>query len=750
MWGVGQPQPAVAGAMQPATIEDAIGMVRIQGSVSADGSVGSFSPDGERFATVTWRGDLTRNINVYSLLVMSLGVKGAEVPPVDTVLTRDFAGTPDDVSASPISQITFLDDNKTIAFLGRDGAEPAQVYAVDTATRNVRQLTHHPSAVRSFAVASDGTLRAFSAVLDVGDESRKIALDSDGVFLWDKRLFTARNPFVQAWPVVESSPRQIRQYFTVVREMPRPFFDSLQSRAATPLDLSSPEVVSAPAKGLDEEAAIHHWASFTGDSRGRWALLFPYGLTDHPMRPERYAFYQDQNQNAYTRRVAAPYGLVNLATGAIERFIDAPHPQFDSRSGGGPPVWSPDGKSVLIYSLLPIQGDAAARAHAAEARPQWLEVLLKSRKIIPLELPKGWRVLSWEPGGKALVIQNGNHFGLLPHSAHGEWGALQETARVSGLSADSAVASNGRWVIGITEAPLQAPELTALDLNSKSTTTLTDFNPQLRGRQYGSVEEFHWRDNRDRDGSGFLVTPINYTPRTRYPLIILLDDGTLSEDVAPYLLDSHLQLSGNAIQTLAAQGFIVLYTREPRDLPGLKGTPEEGPRVRAHVESAIGKLDREALIDISRIGLSGWSRAGYQTDYLLMNSSVAFAAASQIDGGALEYDEGNRPFTDEELDRIRTPLLLEPHGLAMLIEMSPMADRLNALGRPTEILYFAAAPHSTVRPQHRFRSLGTHMDWWRFWLQDYEDPDPAKAAQYAKWRQLRKQRDRLAFQERPH
>jgi len=25
----------------------------------------------------------------------------------------------------------------------------------------------------------------------------------------------------------------------------------------------------------------------------------------------------------------------------------------------------------------------------------------------------------------------------------------------------------------------------------------------------------------------------------------------------------------------------------------------------------------------------------------------------------------------------------------------------------------------------------------RFWLQDYEDPDPAKAEQYARWRKLR-------------
>jgi hypothetical protein len=68
-----------------------------------------------------------------------------------------------------------------------------------------------------------------------------------------------------------------------------------------------------------------------------------------------------------------------------------------------------------------------------------------------------------------------------------------------------------------------------------------------------------------------------------------------------------------------------------------------------------------------------------------------------------------------------------------------MANRMEALGKPNEILYFAAASHSTVRPRHRLRSLGVHMDWWRFWLKREEDADPAKAQQYIHWRKLRLQ-----------
>jgi hypothetical protein len=33
-------------------------------------------------------------------------------------------------------------------------------------------------------------------------------------------------------------------------------------------------------------------------------------------------------------------------------------------------------------------------------------------------------------------------------------------------------------------------------------------------------------------------------------------------------------------------------------------------------------------------------------------------------------------------------------------------------------------------------SEGGSVDWFRFW-QDYEDPDPTKAEQYKRWRELR-------------
>jgi hypothetical protein len=46
--------------------------------------------------------------------------------------------------------------------------------------------------------------------------------------------------------------------------------------------------------------------------------------------------------------------------------------------------------------------------------------------------------------------------------------------------------------------------------------------------------------------------------------------------------------------------------------------------------------------------------------------------------------------------------------------------------------------HVITNPVERLASQGLSVDWFRFWLQGYENPDPAKADQYKRWRELKK------------
>ena len=62
---------------------------------------------------------------------------------------------------------------------------------------------------------------------------------------------------------------------------------------------------------------------------------------------------------------------------------------------------------------------------------------------------------------------------------------------------------------------------------------------------------------------------------------------------------------------------------------------------------------------------------------------------------------------------------------------------MNQLGKPVEWYYDPDEENSPDHPLARFASVTRNVVWYRFWLTGYEDPNPAKAEQYKRWRELR-------------
>ena len=60
------------------------------------------------------------------------------------------------------------------------------------------------------------------------------------------------------------------------------------------------------------------------------------------------------------------------------------------------------------------------------------------------------------------------------------------------------------------------------------------------------------------------------------------------------------------------------------------------------------------------------------------------------------------------------------------------------------MVIFGNEGHIKNQPQHRYEIYQRNVDWFDFWLLDKEDPDPAKADQYKRWRKLKKLQDKNA------
>lgn len=188
----------------------------------------------------------------------------------------------------------------------------------------------------------------------------------------------------------------------------------------------------------------------------------------------------------------------------------------------------------------------------------------------------------------------------------------------------------------------------------------------------------------------------------------------------------------------------------------------------ATFEKAIDYLDKKGVIDRDRIGIIGFSRTCFYVKYMLTHSGYHIAAAvvaDGIDGGYFQYiafanmnpsfaaeDDaliGAPPFGDglavwrEQspgflLDRVETPVLVQAILPYSLLGQWEWFSGLRRLGKPVEMLYLPTGTHILQKPWDRRASQQGTVDWLCYWLKGEEDPDPAKAEQYARWRELSK------------
>jgi len=309
------------------------------------------------------------------------------------------------------------------------------------------------------------------------------------------------------------------------------------------------------------------------------------------------------------------------------------------------------------------------------------------------------------------------------------------------------------------------PRIFATDLSSGRKVMLLDLNPQFDDLNFVSVKEITWQDSNGKKTKGGLYYPVDYVLGERYPLVI----QTHGWDASKFWIDGPWT-TAFAAQPLAGVGFAVLQIQDPEE--DLELTPEESKRGVASFEGAIDYLDRIGLIDRRRVGLIGFSRSGLPVRRALSHSKYNFAAASVTDandGGYFTYlafndlapgwsesyegSNGGSPFGPGiaawkendaafSMETVNTPLrIVAPQGPVSIVTQWEWFAGLSRLGKPVEMTIMQDGTHVMQRPWDRIIDQQGNVDWFRFWLQGYEDPDAAKKDQYVRWRRLRSQRN---------
>lgn len=198
--------------------------------------------------------------------------------------------------------------------------------------------------------------------------------------------------------------------------------------------------------------------------------------------------------------------------------------------------------------------------------------------------------------------------------------------------------------------------------------------------------------------------------------------------------------------------------------PPLDGDPvQRFDRAVDAVKSAVDHLEAEGLVDRHRVGMGGLSFGSevalwvaMQSDalsavsvtspsvtplYYLMGSAkgTMFTSGLKTIWGLGSPDETpeqwQRLSPTYNLDRIRVPVLFQMPEEEYLYALDYAIPLIRA--RRADLYVFPHEPHRKFQPRHMLAAYERNLDWFRFWLQGVEDPEPGKARQYARWRAMR-------------
>ena len=331
---------------------------------------------------------------------------------------------------------------------------------------------------------------------------------------------------------------------------------------------------------------------------------------------------------------------------------------------------------------------------------------------------------------------------------------------LSSFSSDA----RGRIFACLRENNASPASIAVLDGITKQVRTIADLNPGFSLLEKGKTERLEGTNSYGEDWFAYLVKPVDFVPGTKYPLIVTTYRS------GDYFLRG---ASGdeNPIQVYAANGFAVLcvdvgWTRN-RVAGDFDETLLNWASPTASIEQAVQRLAEEGLIDLSRVGIAGFSHGEEIAGYALIHTTL-FRAAS----GAQNYDPffyflGSDDWHDifgqwglsgwphgeinpnwrkiamsMNVDKIVTPILQNESDTEYLITLSTYRSLQDA-GRPIELHIYPNELHVRNQPRHRLEIYDLNLDWFRFWLKDEQDSDPRKAGQYRRWRELRDEESRI-------
>lgn len=428
------------------------------------------------------------------------------------------------------------------------------------------------------------------------------------------------------------------------------------------------------------------------------------------------------------------FGLYVIAPqpGATPKLLTKFQGDSGDSSSMAPPSWRPDGRELAFIAA----GDPKLLYYSTHH----LSVVSAdggASRILTRSLDRNVMAPVWARNGRAiyfLVEDDRNQ-----HLARIDTGSNSIERLVDGRRETGAFAVGGKERIAVLDSIVEAPDA-VYALDERRYRPLTHHNDEwLEGAKLGSTEEISFPSKDGTRINGFVVKPPDYRPGRRYPTLLWIHGGPVSQYANAFT---------TSWQIFASHGYVVLGVN-PR---GSSGRGEAfataifadwGTKDTEDVLAAVDYAVKQGIADADRLGVGGWSYGGILTNFVIakdtrFKSATSGASISNILAGygtdmyVREYElELGLPWknTDTWLhvsypflhaDRIKTPTLFQCGSADFnvpLLNSEQMYQALRSLGVETQLVIYPDQFHGLTKPSYLRERMQRYLDWHGKFLQ---------------------------------
>jgi dipeptidyl aminopeptidase/acylaminoacyl peptidase len=453
----------------------------------------------------------------------------------------------------------------------------------------------------------------------------------------------------------------------------------------------------------------------------------------------RIAFFSNRSEDPDRTNEFGLY-TVEPHIGATAKLITKFQGDTGDPAWMGPPAWRPDGREIafitagdpkLIY--YSVHNLATVSSAGGEAR-----VLTKT-------LDRNVTDPQWAADGRTiyfLVEDNLNQVLARLSVASGKVERILDGQRES---LDYDLGAKGR--IALLDSNVNSPPA-VFAVEGKQLRQLSHQNDEwLKSVRLASTEPISFESKDGTRISGFVVKPPGYVAGQRYPTLLWIHGGPVSQYANSF---------ATSWQIFAAHGYVVVAAN-PR---GSSGRGEAfssaiykdwGGKDTEDVLAAVDYVVQQGIADPYRLGIGGWSYGGILTNAVIakdtrFKSATSGASIANVLAGygtdmyIREYEmELGVPWKNLDTylhnsyaflhaDRIKTPTMFlcgEQDFNVPLLNSEQMYQALRSLGVPTQLVIYPGQHHGLDKPSYLIDRMQRYLDWHGKYLDN--SPRPVKA-----------------------